>query len=110
MMALITIGAPLLAALGGRPLTPVGEATSAADIEPCPGRTRLLPCRFIEGLAFPASHTGPGMMRGLAWADGVMAVPPGGVQSGEPVPVLPRYLMGVGGSLQGLPVTRTPSP
>jgi molybdopterin molybdotransferase len=29
------------------------------------------------------------MMRGLAWADGVMAVPPGGVQSGEPVPVLP---------------------
>lgn len=29
------------------------------------------------------------MMRGLAWADGVMAVPPDGVLSGEPVPVLP---------------------
>ncbi|WP_372494613.1 hypothetical protein [Pseudarthrobacter humi] len=27
-------------------------------------------------------------MRGLAWADGVMAVPPAGVQSGEPVSVL----------------------
>lgn len=89
MMALITMGAPLLEALGGRPLSAVGEVTSAADVDPCPGRTRLIPCRFIEGLAFPASHTGPGMMRGLAWADGVMAVPPGGVQSGEPVPVVP---------------------
>ncbi|WP_082979159.1 molybdopterin molybdotransferase MoeA [Arthrobacter sp. B6] len=89
MMALITIGSPLLEALGGRSLSAVGQVTSAADVDPCPGRTRLIPCTFIEGLAFPASHTGPGMMRGLAWADGVMAVPPGGVQSGEPVPVLP---------------------
>ena len=89
MMALITIGAPLLEALAGRPLGTVGQVTSAADVDPSPGRTRLIPCRFIEGLAFPASHTGPGMMRGLAWADGVMAVPPSGVQSGEPVPVLP---------------------
>lgn len=89
MMALITMGGPLLEALGGSRLSAVGEVTSAADVDPCPGRTRLIPCRFIEGLAFPASHTGPGMMRGLAWADGVMAVPPGGVQSGEPVPVVP---------------------
>ena len=89
MMALITLADPLLAALGGRPLSEVGQVTSAADVDPCPGRTRLIPCRFIEGLAFPASHTGSGMMRGLAWADGVMAVPPGGVQSGEPVPALP---------------------
>jgi molybdopterin molybdotransferase len=89
MMALTSIGAPLLEALGGRTLGAVGQATSAADIDPSPGRTRLIPYRFIEGLAFPAAHTGPGMMRGLAWADGVMAVPPGGVQSGGPVPVLP---------------------
>ena len=89
MMALITMGAPLLEALGGRPLSAVGQVTSAADFDPSPGRTRLIPCTFIEGLAFPSSHTGPGMMRGLAWADGVMAVPPAGVQSGEPVPVLP---------------------
>jgi molybdopterin molybdotransferase len=89
MMALITMGAPLMEALGGRPLSAVGQVTSAADVDPCPGRTRLIPCTFVEGPAFPASHTGPGMMRGLAWADGVMAVPPAGVQSGEPVPVLP---------------------
>ena len=88
MMALISIGAPLLNALGGRSLAAVGEVTSAADVDPCPGRTRLIPCRFIEGLAFPSSHTGPGMMRGLAAADGVMVVPPGGVLAGEAVPVL----------------------
>lgn len=89
MMALISIGAPLLDALGGRSLATVGQMTSAADVDPCPGHTRLIPCRFIERLAFPSSHTGPGMMRGLAAADGVMVVPPGGVLSGEPVPVLP---------------------
>jgi molybdopterin molybdotransferase len=89
MMALTTLIEPLLAALGNKPLSPVGHVTSGADVDPHAGRTRLIPCRFIHGLAFPASHTGSGMMRGLAWADGVMAVPPGGVQSGEPVPVLP---------------------
>ena len=89
MMALMTIGAPLLAALGGGPLPPVDHVLSGNDIEPDPGRTRLIPCKIIHGLAFPAAHTGPGMMRGLAWADCVMAVPPHGVDSGERVPVLP---------------------
>jgi molybdopterin molybdotransferase len=89
MMALTTLAEPLLAALGNRPLKGVEHVTSGADVDPDPGRTRLVPCKFIHGLAFPTSHSGPGMMRGLAWADGVMAVPPDGVQSGEPVPVLP---------------------
>lgn len=89
MMALITMGAPLLEALGGRPLSPIGHVISASDIDPHPGSTRLIPCRFIEGLAFPTPHAGPGMMRGLARSDGIMAVPPAGIQSGEPVPVLP---------------------
>jgi molybdopterin molybdotransferase len=89
MMALISIGGPLLDALGGRSLPDVGQVTSAADVDPCASHTRLIPCMFIEGLAFPASHTGPGMMRGLAAADGIMVAPPGGVLSGEPVSVLP---------------------
>jgi molybdopterin molybdotransferase len=89
IMALTTLVEPLLAALGRRPLAAVGHVTSGADLDPHPGRTRLIPCRLIEGLAFPTSHHGSGMMRGLAWADGVMAVPPAGVQSGEGVPVLP---------------------
>ena len=84
-----------LAALGNQPLPQVRYAPSGNDFGPdggCSdgkGRTRLIPCRFLSGLAFPVDHTGPGMMRGLAWAEGIMVVPPGGVDSGQPVPVLP---------------------
>ncbi|MHC6591917.1 molybdopterin molybdotransferase MoeA [Arthrobacter sp. C152] len=89
MMALLTLGAPLLASLGGAPLPPMHLVMSGSDVEGHPGRTRLIPCRFLSGLAFPVQHSGPGMMRGLAWADAVMAVPAQGVESGEAVPALP---------------------
>ena len=86
MMALSTIGAPLLAALGHRPLPPVTEVPCGSLLDPDPGRTRLMPFRLLYGMASPAPHTGPGMMRGLAAADGVLVVPPHGVQLGETVP------------------------
>ncbi len=88
MMALSTIGAPLLAALGHAPRPPVVEVPCGATLEPDPGRTRLMPFRMLYGMASPARHTGPGMMRGLAAADGVLVVPPHGVQLGSPVPAI----------------------
>ncbi|GAC1451764.1 MAG: molybdopterin-binding protein [Pseudarthrobacter sp.] len=86
MMALSTVGAPLLAALGHGAMPPVEQVPCGTTIEPEPGRTRLMPFRLLYGMASPAKHTGPGMMRGLASAHGVMVVPPHGVQLGEPVP------------------------
>ncbi|MET3809300.1 molybdopterin-binding protein [Arthrobacter sp. UYEF3] len=86
MMALSTIGAPLLAALGHAAPPPVTEVPCGTMIDPDPGRTRLMPFRMLYGMASPAQHTAPGMMRGLAAADGVLVVPPHGVQLGEPVP------------------------
>ncbi|WP_458779457.1 molybdopterin molybdotransferase MoeA [Arthrobacter sp. D3-16] len=86
MMALCTVGAPLLAALGHGSLPEIQEVPCGSTIEPDPGRTRLMPFRLLYGMASPAQHTGPGMMRGLASAAGVMAVPPHGVQLGDPVP------------------------
>ena len=86
MMALSTVGAPLLAALGHGRLPDIQEVPCGSIIEPDPGRTRLMPFRLLYGMASPAQHTGPGMMRGLASADGVMVVPPHGVQLGELVP------------------------
>ncbi|MCD4850440.1 molybdopterin molybdotransferase MoeA [Arthrobacter sp. AK01] len=86
MMALFTLGAPLLAALGHGSLQEVGEVPCGAMIDAEPGRTRLMPFKLVYGLASPAQHAGPGMMRGLAGADGVMVVPPHGVQLGELVP------------------------
>ncbi|MET4589589.1 molybdopterin molybdotransferase MoeA [Arthrobacter sp. 754] len=86
MMALSTVGGPLLAALGHGSLPPVQEVPCGTTLEPEPGRTRLMPFRLLYGMASPVGHTGPGMMRGLASAHGVMVVPPHGVQLGEPVP------------------------
>jgi molybdopterin molybdotransferase len=85
MMALSTVGAPLLAALGHGAMPPIEHVPCGATLEPEPGRTRLMPFRLLYGMASPAKHTGPGMMRGLASAHGVMVVPPHGVQLGEPV-------------------------
>jgi molybdopterin molybdotransferase len=86
MMALSTLAGPLLAALGHGTMPPVVEVPCGSTIEPDPGRTRLMPFRLLYGMASPAQHTGPGMMRGLAAADGVLVVPPHGVQLGELVP------------------------
>jgi molybdopterin molybdotransferase len=86
MMALSTVGAPLLAALGHGSMPPVQDVPCGTMIDADPGRTRLMPFRLLYGMASPAQHTGPGMMRGLASADGVMVVPPHGVQLGEMVP------------------------
>jgi molybdopterin molybdotransferase len=86
MMALSTVGEPLLAALGHGTMPVVQEVPCGTTIDPDPGRTRLMPFRLLYGMASPAQHAGPGMMRGLASAQGVMVVPPHGVQLGEPVP------------------------
>jgi molybdopterin molybdotransferase len=86
MMALSTLAGPLLAALGHGTIPPVVEVPCGSTIEPDPGRTRLMPFRLLYGMASPAQHTGPGMMRGLSAAEGVLVVPPHGVQLGELVP------------------------
>ncbi|PNI07099.1 molybdopterin molybdenumtransferase MoeA [Arthrobacter sp. AFG7.2] len=88
MIALSTVGGPLLAGLGHGDLPAVQEVPCGTTLDPEPGRTRLMPFRLLYGMASPAQHTGPGMMRGLASADGVMAVPPHGVKLGELVPAV----------------------
>lgn len=87
LMALFTIGGPLLAALGHQPLGDISRLPCGTVIDAHPASTRLMPFRWVNGLATPAHYTGPGMMRGLALADGVIVVPSRGVQLGEPVPV-----------------------
>ena len=86
MMALSTLGGPAAGGAGARTLPPVAEVPCGSMIDADPGRTRLMPFRLLYGMASPAQHAGPGMMRGLAAADGVLVVPPHGAQLGEPVP------------------------
>lgn len=89
MMALFTIGAPLFAALAHRSLPTIGEVQCGTSIDPDPGRTRLIPVHLKDGQAIPVNQSGPGMMRGLSSAHGIMVVPPEGVRRGNVAPMLP---------------------
>jgi molybdopterin molybdotransferase len=104
LMALFTIGSPLLAALGHRPLDEINRVPCGTAIDAHTAPTRLMPFRILDGMALPVQHTGPGMMRGLAAADGVMVVPSRGVQPGEPVP---SFTLPWRPELPSLPVDRS---
>jgi molybdopterin molybdotransferase len=80
----LTLLAPVLRACSGCP-EPSHRAPLAADVTGPARDTRLLPVR--DGR--PSMHAGPAMLRGLAEADGVAVIPPGGAPAGTDVEVLP---------------------
>jgi molybdopterin molybdotransferase len=84
----VSLGAPLLAALARRPSPATGTLPAAADLDGRAGSSILVPYRVVDGRAVPNSWLGSGMMRGLADADGVLVVPPPGVRAGESVETL----------------------
>ncbi|WP_213451101.1 molybdopterin molybdotransferase MoeA [Rhizomonospora bruguierae] len=91
VIALVSLVAPLLAGLHGRPLPALPTVTLAA---PLPGRgnqTHLALVRVdAEGLAHPLGHAGSAMLRGLAQATGFAVIAPGTVGSpGDRVPLVP---------------------
>ncbi|MFJ9823176.1 hypothetical protein ACIRSU_02220 [Streptomyces sp. NPDC101160] len=50
--------------------------------------SRLLPVRRQAHAVEPFPFDGPAMLRGLAFADGLAVVPPGGITAGTAVEVL----------------------
>ncbi|MFG3698937.1 molybdopterin molybdotransferase MoeA [Micromonospora sp. NPDC047620] len=96
IIALVSLVAPLLAGLSGRPMPVLPHATLA---EPVPGRGRYTHLALVRldraaGTAHPVRHVGSAMLRGLAGADGFAVIRPGA--SGEPgdrVPVVPLPLL-----------------
>ncbi|MFB8416693.1 molybdopterin molybdotransferase MoeA [Streptomyces albidoflavus] len=86
---LVTLAAPLLARLGGR--IPAGpyRARAATALPGHPADTRLVPVRRTEDGVTPLPYDGPAMLRGLARADHLAVLPPGGVTAGEYVTLLP---------------------
>lgn len=89
IMALLTLGAPLLAGLNARPLPPLGSVRAGVRLPPLAGRDRLIPYALTAAGAVPAERTGSAMMRGLAGADGVAVVPAAGAVAGEALRTLP---------------------
>ena len=89
MMALLTVGAPLLAGLRGAAFPESRSVLAGVGFKPLPGRTRLVPYRSEDGRAMPTVHHRSGMLRGLADADGVLVVPEQGCEPDEKVEALP---------------------
>ncbi|GAA2824760.1 molybdopterin-binding protein [Kitasatospora paracochleata] len=80
----VTLALPLLAALSGRPTGAGRERIerAAVDLPGHPADTRLLPVVRREDGVVPLAFDGPAMLRGLALAEALAVVPPGGVPAG----------------------------
>ena len=90
---ILTLAAPLIASLRGLPDLGFAatEADLAEEVTSHPEDTRLVPVVLdpVDGIARQLHFGGPAMLRGLALADGMAAIPPGGGQRGARVDVLP---------------------
>jgi molybdopterin molybdotransferase len=85
---MVTLAEPLLRRLGGHRDTGPLRPTAAAALPGHPRDTRLLPVFLAGREATPLPFDGPAMLRGLALADGLAVVPPGGVPAGATVEVV----------------------
>ncbi|GAA4857752.1 hypothetical protein GCM10023235_39290 [Kitasatospora terrestris] len=90
----VTLALPLLRALRGRPAPGDGRGRTervAAELPGHPRDTRLVPVvRRTDG-AVPLPFDGPAMLRGLALAEALAVVPPGGVPAGGRAELLPLH-------------------
>ncbi len=90
IVTLVSLAAPIVAGLAGRPVLPdLVEVPSAQDLGAPAHEDRLVLGTLVAGTFHPGSHLGSGMLRGLAGATGFGVLPPGGVAAGEPVRWLP---------------------
>ena len=85
LSGLVTLAAPLLAALSGRPLPPLGSALLGSPLDAVAGH-RLVPVRLEGGWAWPTGHEGAAMLRGAALAQAFAVVEPAcSLAAGDPV-------------------------
>ncbi|MFB7447913.1 molybdopterin molybdotransferase MoeA [Streptomyces sp. NPDC056194] len=86
---LLTLAEPLLAALAGTsPTGGRGPAPVLDEVHGHPHDTRLVPVARRNDHLVPLHYNGPAMLRGIAVADGMAVVPPGGARSGQELDVL----------------------
>jgi molybdopterin molybdotransferase len=91
---LLTLAEPLLRALAHRPAPEPYRAPVRDEIPGHPVSTRLVPVthradqRTGAEHAVPLHYNGPAMLRGIAAADGLAVVPPGGARAGEELEIL----------------------
>ncbi|MBV2356052.1 molybdopterin molybdotransferase MoeA [Streptomyces sp. J2-1] len=85
---LLTLAEPLLRTLAARP-APEPYTLPLAEAAPGhPHDTRLVPVLLRGDHAVPLRYQGPAMLRGIAAADALAVVPPGGTRPGEEAEML----------------------
>lgn len=85
----LTLAAPLLRTLAGHAVPAPYAAPLTEDVSGHPVDTRLVPVVFDDdSAARPLHFAGPAMLRGLAAADGMAVIPPGGARAGQETAVL----------------------
>jgi molybdopterin molybdotransferase len=75
VVALVSLVAPALAGLAGRPLPELSRIRLSGEV---PGRGRYTHLALIGAAGTVVSHVGSAMLRGLAGAIGFAVIPPGG--------------------------------
>ncbi|MET7573569.1 molybdopterin molybdotransferase MoeA [Streptomyces sp. NPDC005492] len=95
---LLTLAEPLLRTLSAHP-APEPYALPLQDaVHGHPYDTRLVPAVLRGDCAVPLHYNGPAMLRGIAAADALAVVPPGGARQGEQTELidLPWAAAGIG--------------
>ncbi|WP_416970306.1 molybdopterin molybdotransferase MoeA [Streptomyces sp. 4F14] len=85
---LLTLAEPLLRALSERRAAEPYALPLKETVHGHPYDTRLIPVVVRGDRAVPLHYNGPAMLRGIAVADALAVVPPGGVRAGGEVEVL----------------------
>lgn len=85
---LLTLAEPLLRALSGEGDGTPRRVPVRDEVHGHPYDTRLVPVVHRDGRAVPLRYNGPAMLRGIAAADGLAVVPPGGAHAGRELDIL----------------------
>ncbi|MER5580803.1 molybdopterin molybdotransferase MoeA [Streptomyces asoensis] len=85
---LLTLAEPLLRALAARPAPESYALPLRQAAHGHPYDTRLIPVVLRGDHAVPLHYNGPAMLRGIAAADALAVVPPGGTRAGQQAELL----------------------
>ncbi|MFM9449174.1 molybdopterin molybdotransferase MoeA [Streptomyces acidiscabies] len=85
---LLTLAEPLLRALAVRRAVEPYALPLKETVQGHPYDTRLIPVAVRGDRAVPLHYNGPAMLRGIAVADALAVVPPGGMRAGDEVELL----------------------
>ncbi|MET8564661.1 molybdopterin molybdotransferase MoeA [Streptomyces flaveolus] len=95
---LLTLAEPLLRTLAAHPAPEPYTLPLREAVHGHPHDTRLIPVVLRGDHAMPLHYSGPAMLRGIAAADALAVVPPGGARQGEEAELLdlPWATAGIG--------------